>query len=387
MNTLQHLLELRRGLATRIIVAQTLFLALIWFGTVDYTGTYAGADLAQYRKMATAAPSFDPSVPAPFAYRVAVPFMVGVLFPQNNIPGFQLLHLVLVLALAIQFFRVLRVYGAQDAYALVAVSLMVWNPYLGGFLMFNPFQAGDTLAYLLLLVALEALHKRSVVLFGVALLASATVRETPLLIIPAAAFALRKDTRAQLKFMAAAIPAIAMYVLLRVIIPISNPQWSMASLPVDYAPELLSPVRWGRMLLNSFAPLSLLFGVIFYTHRRELREHAAELLLVLGLAAASFTGADTERLFSPAMLILLIVVRPYLERYLSSSRFRAVLVVCVVACSYHFIYARYGPMIPKLLYYATALACTMIVGWMGLQMELRAQREQQLQGAQPGRLQ
>lgn len=237
MNTLQDLLELRRGLATRIIIAQTLFLALIWFGTVDFSGAYAGADLAQYRKMAAAAPSIDPSVPAPFAYRVAVPFMVGVLFPQNNIPGFQLLHIVLLLALAIQFFRVLRVYGAQEYYALIAVSLVLWNPYLGGFLMFNPFQAGDTLAYLLLLVSMEALHKRSAPLFGIALLVAATVRETPLLIIPAAAVALRKDTNALLRFMAAAIPSLAIYVLLRVVIPTSNPQWSMATLLVDYAPN------------------------------------------------------------------------------------------------------------------------------------------------------
>lgn len=135
------------------------------------------------------------------------------------------------------------------------------------------------------------------------------------------------------------------------------------------------------MLLNSFAPLSILFGVILFRHRHQLREHAAELLLVLGLAAASFTGGDTERLLSPAVLLLLIVLRPYVERYLSSSRFRAALVICVAACSYHFIYARYGPMIPKLLYYSTALACTIMIGWMGLQMDVGSQRDGQKQGA------
>ena len=363
MEFLQQLLEQRRGLATRIIVAQTLFLALIWFGTVDFTGVYAGADLAQYKRMAAAAPSFDPSIPAPFAYRIAVPFVVGVLFPQNNVPGFQLLHLVLVLALAIQFFRVLRQYGANEAYALVAVTLVVWNPYLGGFLMFNPFQAGDTLAYLLLLVALEAYRKRSALVFGIALILAATVRETPLLIVPAAAFALRKDTRMMLRFMIAALPALAVFVMIRMLIPSSNPQWSILSTLADYAPDAISPERWGRMLINTCAPLSLLVMTIIRKNWKDLGSYPAELSLMVALTAASFTGGDVERLLSPVLLLLLIVLRPYVETYLKNARFNLALAIAVPVCANHFIYARYGSFLPNTAYYALSLASSMLVAW------------------------
>ncbi len=365
MHALTAIIEQRKGIAIRILIAQVLFLALCWFGTVDYAGRYAGADLAQYRAMAQAAPSLHHDIPAPFAYRVAVPWLVGMTFPGDDVSGFAVFHLLLVLALAIQFFRLLKLYGASEPLALVLVSVALWNPYFGGFLLYNPFQAGDALAYLLMLVALEGTKRHSPLLFGSALLVAALVRETPFLLIPAVMLAHGTDRRNVIALSLSSLPAVAVFILARHTITVSNPEWSLVSTLSAYAPELFSPERWGRLLINTCAPLSFLMMALVWRERRTSRFLSVEGLLGAGIVAACFLGGDVERLASPLLLLVLLSFHHHLDECLQDANFRYALLAGVVFCSLHFLFAAY-PLIPKVPYYAGALLFSGCVLWTGV---------------------
>ncbi|MFM7773662.1 MAG: hypothetical protein ACKO9V_02305 [Candidatus Kapaibacterium sp.] len=364
MHALTHIIGHRQGIAVRILIAEVLFLALCWFGTVDFVGRYAGADLAQYRTMAQAAPGLASGIPAPFAYRIAVPWMVGTIFPTDDVTGFVVFRLLLVIALVMQFFRVLKLYGASEPVALVLASIALWNPYLGGFLLYNPFQAGDTLAYVLMLCALEGYRRHSLVVFGCALFAAAFVRETPLLIIPALLFMPRADRTRLRGLLLSALPALMAFILIRRLIDVPNTSWSLFSTLVSYLPESVSLERWGRMLLNAFAPLSLLVILLLRRESAVIRTYAVECALGVGILLASFLGGDVERLVSPVLFLLLLVLRPTLERCFNDSAFTYALTVGVIVCSLHFLFARY-PLIPKVPYYAGAAVSCVLVLWTG----------------------
>lgn len=365
MNALRSLLDQRKGLALRILIAEVLFIALFWCGNVDYKNIYSGTDLAQYRKMAQCAPSFDSTIPAPFAYRIGVPWMVSALSPGDDAAGFKLIQLVLVLALCIQFFRVLKLYGTHESTALVLTSIALWNPYLGEFLLFNPFQAGDTCAYLLMLIALEGFKRNSVAVFAIALLLGAGVRETPMLIVPALLLAERSPIKKRLLFLAAAMPSLAMYVFIRSIVPVGNPEWSLLSTLVLYTPEVASVERWGRLALNTCAPLSLLFGAFAWRQRTTRWFVTEESYLAAAIVACSFLGGDVERLAAPATLLLLIMFRSSLEQCLEYAPFRYLLAIGIVFCSLHFLYARYT-ILPKMVYYGGAVFFCGMILWTGL---------------------
>lgn len=365
MITLRTLVEQRTGLALRILIAEVLFVALFWSGSVDYKNTYSGTDLAQYRKIAQSAPSFDNTIPAPFAYRIGVPWMVSVVSPKDDASGFKLIQLVLVLALYIQFFRVLKLYGTHESTALIIASTALWNPYLGEFLLFNPFQAGDTCAYLLMLIALEGFKRNSVAVFALALLLGATVRETTMLIVPAIVLAELSPIKKRLFFLAAALPSMAMYVIIRSMVPIGNPDWSILSTLVSYAPEVASVERWGRLVVNTCAPLSLLFGAFAWRERTTRWFVTEESYLAAAIVACSFLGGDVERLAAPVTLLLLIIFRSSLERCLDYAPFRYLLAIGIVFCSLHFLYARYT-ILPKMVYYGGAVFFCGVVLWTGL---------------------
>jgi hypothetical protein len=349
-------------LAFAVIVVQVVFLSCCWFGTIDYLGEFSGIDLAQYQRMARAAPDIDAGVPAPFAYRVAVPYVVGVLFPTDVVLGFRISAFVLMMFLAVQFYRLLRLYEASQTYAMVSVAVVLWNPYLGGYIFFNPFQAGDAFAYLLMLVALEALLRKKYGALALALLIGATVRETTMLLVPAAILA-AVSSRERNKLLIASVPALLVFSTLRYLVPVANTDWSLFATALDYAQYSLAPVRWGRLLVNAFAPLSAVLGLAMWQHLRTMRRPSVEDLLGVGIIASTFLGGDVERLAGPALFLLLLRLRPYLERFFERRIFLVVLLTGVVLCSLHFMFSQLAPF-PKLVYYSGAALWSVLLATM-----------------------
>ena len=314
---------------------------MVWlYGTIDYLGEFAHVDLRHYRAMAQAAPGLS-DTPSPFAYRWLGPYAVGLL-PVPDPLGFRLLTTSALVLLPVAFFGFLRRLGLGASVAAFTAALLPFNPYVFGFPAFNPFQIGDALALVLIVLAFSALVDRRWLLYALALAVGVLAREPVLLVLPAGFVFLweRGTLRSDgLRCLVASLPALVVFLLLRVLLPADGP--GLLVLLVDHAVKASDPVTWYRLLVNAWAPLSFIPLVFFRTTRVFVRRHLYLVAFAVLVLASALFGGDQERLVAPAFITVYALVGYVLQRHMWTRLARIVLVLAAVVTSLHHLTARF----------------------------------------------
>ncbi len=363
-------LDERRGLAVRLLMLAVVFCFVIWFQRIDYQGQFAHTDLEAYRAMAHAAPGLSTTVTAPFAYRIFVPYVIGLLGPDDY-DGFQVAALVSVGFLALQFYRLLKRHRSRTSVALGLSVLLVLQPYLSGFVLFDVFQAGDALSLALLLLMIEAFEERRPFLIALALIPAVATREISLFILPfilTSMIATREWQRGALA-LAACVPGIGFWLWLHWVIPISNPGYSTVALLRDYAPDLVQPIPWIRIVFNACTPYCLLFLAWPKDALRFIRSYPAYGVVALLFLGTAFVAGDKERMVAPMSMVMLLFVALVDDwrGVLNVSWFRTLVALTALVCSMHFLFARVG--IPdKRVYYGLCIVCDLAVAVAALRL-------------------
>lgn len=285
-----------------LLLGALVFIAgLFWYGSIDYSGEFAHVDLAQYRRMAQAAPSIDITVPAPFAYRILPSWLVGVT-PLPDVLAFRLWTLAIMLLLVLVLYRFLVQHGATEHTSLLLSLLFIANPYICGLTLFDYFQLCDALSLLFILLMIQSIENKQLVSFGLLLLAGALTREVNLLMLPVAlVYYLQQHQRGYaFRILIAAIPAAAAFVCVRLLMQPENTGWSLSGAFGEYLYKARSAEVWVRLFFNSFAPLSLIPLVCWRESKEFLTKNKHLLLFILLVFISTFFGKDTERLFAPA---------------------------------------------------------------------------------------
>ncbi len=312
------------------------------YGEIDWAGRFAGVDLRHYRLMAQAAPGLSADRPQPFAFRIGGPWLAGLL-PLRDPAAFLALAVVASLGLLAAFYGYLRrVEGVAAGAAAVAGAVFALNPYLWGFNVFNPFQVGDTVGLLALVGAFWALERRHWGWLAVALALGALFRETALLALPAVAVrVLQRDRRDAGPAALAVLPAVGVFVALRLLVPHEG-GLGLGEALVEYLTKVGRPTVWFRLLVGAFAPLSLFPLVFWPTARAFFRARLHYLVYGLAVLASCFFGGDNERLMQPAFLPFYAFVAVVVERHLGGRRWALALVLlCAWAASLHHLQARF----------------------------------------------
>ncbi len=317
-------------------------LVMVWlYGTIDYLGEFAHVDLRHYRVMAQAAPGFA-DVPQPFLFRPLAPYLAGLL-PAPDPAAFYLLSAGALIVLVVLLYDLMQRQGRPPEVAAFTAVLLALNPYAFGFFAFNFFQLADVLAMLSILVAFHALGERRWWLLALTLSLGVLAREPAVLVAPVAFVLLweRGTLRSEgLALALAVLPGLLLFVGLRLIAePTGGP--SLVQTFINASGKAARPETWYRLLVNAWAPLSLLPLVFFRTTAAFVREHrylAAFAALVL---LSAFFGGDQERLVAPALIVAYPLFAALIEHHLWTTRARIVLALAAVATSLHHLTARF----------------------------------------------
>lgn len=357
-----------------------LALVMAWFyGTIDYLGLFADVDLKHYRAMAQAAPGLA-DVPRPFAHRLLGPYLVGLL-PVPDAVGFRLLTTAGLIALTLLLYRFLVRLGLTPSTAFFTSALLPFNPYVFGFPAFNPFQLGDVAVMALVVLAFLALLDRRWGLYALALALGAATREPALLAIPAAAVFLweRGTLRADVgRWLLASLPAIAVFFALRLAIPADGP--GFVFLLLDHVGKAAAPQTWYRLLVNAWAPLSLLPLVFFRTTRVFVRRHLFLVAFAALVLLSALFGGDQERLVAPAFIAVYALVGTLIERDRWPGWARGVLIAAAALTSLHHLTARF-PLPDRMWTIALSLLALAVATAVGLWV--RCQRSEHAASAAP----
>ncbi len=325
------------GAATLAVVA----LALYLYGGIDYLGEYAGADLRHYRAMAEAAPGLADDRPRPFAYRIGAPWLAGVT-PLPDPLAFRLWTVLASLTLAGALYAyLLRLVRPRTA-ALTTV-LFALNPYLFGFNAFDYFQLGDVLAHLVVLGSFWLLEERRWAALALVLGLGVCVREAAVLVVPVAFVwaaqqgALRRDGPA---LAGIAVLAVGAFVGLRLVVE-ARGGYGLVEALLEEGRKASRPATWFRLLVNAWAPLSLLPLVFLGTARDFLRERLHLVALFGCVLVSAFFGHDQERLMQPAFAAVYPLMAVLIDRHLRTLWVEGVLLGAGVLTSLHHVTARF----------------------------------------------
>lgn len=365
---------------TRLHVLGLAALAFVmaWlYGSIDYLGEFAHVDLRHYRAMAQAAPGLA-DVPRPFAHRLLGPYLVGLL-PVPDPLGFRLLTTGALIVLVILLYAFLLRLGLTRPVAFLTSALLPFNPYVFGFPAFNPFQLDDVLVMAFVVLAFLALLDRRWLLYALVLALGAATREPALLVIPAALLYLWRQgpSRAELeRWLFASLPAIAVFVGLRLTLAAEGPGFFV--LLFDHVEKAASPGTWYRLLVNAWAPLSLLPLILFETTRAFIREYLFLVgFAVLVLLSAMF-GGDQERLVAPAFVAVYPLVGYLIQHERWSPWTKGVLVAAAFLTSLHHLTARFPLPSRTWTILLSLLALTAVAG---VGIWVRSQRSQRMSPA------
>lgn len=319
-----------------------LALVMTWlYGSIDYLDEFAHVDLRYYRVMAQAAPGLADDAARPFAHRLLGPYLVGLL-PVSDPVGFRLLTTGTLVLLTLLLYTFLLRLGLTPAVAAFTAALLPFNPYVFGFPAFNPFQLDDVLVMALIVLAFLAVSYGRWGVYALTLALGATAREPALLVIPAAFVyvwergALRTEGR---RWLLASLPALAIFVLLRVAVPAEGP--GLAYLLLDHVEKAAVPQTWYRLLVNAWAPLSLLPLVLFENARAFARQHLYLIVFATLVLLSAMFGGDQERLVAPAFILVYPLIGHLVqhERWVPWTRY--VLIAAALLTSLHHLTARF----------------------------------------------
>jgi len=321
--------HLRAALLIGAVIAALIFL----YGRIDPEAkAYAGWDLHHYRAMAESSPGLDAAVSGPYVYRVLGPYLAGLL-PGSVDQGFYILALVFSLALAWLLYGFLIRQGIDHTSALTTVVLFALNKYFFGLTLWDYFQLCDLLGLVALLGGLWAMLEGRWFLFGLTLCLGAMARESALLIIPASLAYVcetRRNRRDIGLWAAAVVPGIAVFVLLRFLVPTPGGPSLLDSFLINIK-KLQSIVPWFGMTVNGLGPLSFLPLIFWRTTKAYFSGRLYLLLLALLIFISALFGWSNERLMAPIFVVFYPLLAVIVRDCLKQSR---TLIIIIMVCTF-----------------------------------------------------
>ena len=362
--------------ATAVVLGAAAVLA--WsYGLID-PAFHPDADLRHYGPMAEAWPGLSADRPQPFAFRPLGPWLAGLVTAPLGLPvrlGFYAWALPLSLALAALTLRFLKRLGLPAGPAALATVLFLLNPYLFGFNIFNAYHLGDLIAQLVVIGGLWLVLEARYVPFA-ALLALGVLAREPAVLVPVAGLALLAQQKRLWNegavLVTAAAPAAFLFVALRLWIPHEMGN-SLAAALAMYAPLLVRPDVWYRLLINVWAPLTPLLILFSHTAWSFLRAKLYLVVLFMLVLASTFLGGDVERLMQPASVAVYAAFGAVIARHLWRPTPVAILLVAGCAAHLHHLSARF-PLPSRELRIALSLAALGAVATLALAVRLRERR-------------
>jgi hypothetical protein len=336
-----------------LLLCITLALAYLLYDTVDYLGAQSSIDLRHYRIMAQAAPAFLQHEDAPFVYRPLPPWIAGIVgrLVGGDVNGFFVATIIVVLVGAYSVKLFLQKHGVLEPTSTMLASVSILSPSVFGGSVFNPFQLTDAMGIALIVLGLMALENESWIMFGLCLLLGALTRETVLLLVPLAV--LKRNTM----LMLACIPAIAVAVGIREWAIVHNEGWTLWGNLEIYIQKAASAKVWYRILINAFAPISLLPLAVASVSWKTVKRHAPVFILAAIIGTSVFVGADVERLLGPAFIAVALAAGTILDKILHRRFLIILTIVLALTPLFHPAYSRFD-VFTKEASYAVSFLCT-----------------------------
>ena len=334
---------MRTHVINLLILAITTTAMIFLYGRMDYTSKqFEGWDLHDYRKMAAASPHLATDVSRPFGYRIGGPYLVG-LVPQPIDTTFYLFAIVASYAVVGLFYGFLSFVGLSPPIAAISTFLFTTNKYFFGLTVWDYFQINNLLCQSLIVVMFWAMLSDRWKTFAAALFVAAFIREVSMMLIPVAALRLweQNELRRRLpQFVLLVLPAVIVFVLLRVFIPTVGGDTLVDAIKKNVPLQLTfeSMFRW---LVNSFAPLTLVPLVFFDSTIQFFRERKFALLFLLLVSTSLCFGTDTELLMAPTFIVFYWLIGTILQEYRWDRISLGLVIVACAAASMHHTIARF----------------------------------------------
>lgn len=318
-------------------------LMIVLYGQINYMlEPFAHWDLSSYRKMALASPEINSDIPIPFAYRVLGPYIVGLL-PIPDTIGFYIFSIFFSICLSFQFYYLLRYIGLSTTISTVTVALFLFNKYLFGITIWNYFQINDLLSLNFIIIILLSIWRNQWIVFGVMLVLGAITKEISMLMIPVAFLYIMEKKELSTKWkrvVVAIIPALVVYILIRVLIPTTG-GYSLLESFLIYSQKVWSPESIFRKLVNSYLPFYFI-PFIFFKHTLQFFRTKKYMLLYISLVFFStFFGSNNERLIAPTFIVFYILIGTILQELNPNKTFLLFLMVIGFLSSFHHVFAKY----------------------------------------------
>lgn len=312
-------------------------------GTVPYTRPpfLRGWDLYNYRLMAQAAPHIDFSVCPPYIYRVCGPYLVGLL-PIPDPQAFHLAAIALSLVLVVAYFSLLCQLGLSQRSASMATILLTMNRYFFGFTAWDFFQIDDLISELILVLLFKSMFKGNWWKYSILLLVGALSRETVFIIVPATLVYLwesKKLKSAQWPFIAAVLPGLAVFIVLRIVLKSTSPDHEIG-LPESglayyswafsrYLIHFFSPATLLRRLVNAFVPFSFLPVIFLGQTGKFLAKYKHMAVFYFLVFVSTVFGGDAERLMAPSFIVFYFFLGTIIEKTIVAKPFQFIVVVAI----------------------------------------------------------
>lgn len=313
-----------------LIILAAFIVMVLLYGRIDFSDPkYSELDLVQYRAMAEAFPGIADTEMQPYCYRILTPWVVGLL-PLPDYHAFYIIAIGSSLALVVLLYLFLCYQGISREVAMTTTVLFMFNRFFFGLNIWDYFQIVDTLSLLYLVALVWTMLKSRWITFGFVLLMGALTRETAMLMIPVSLFHLwergkfRDEYR---KWIAAIIPAIAVFVLLRFLIEPTGGLDPWHGL-LKNVRRLGTPGAWFGLTVNGFIPLTFLPLVFLKKTITFFLENKYAFVLILIVFAGSQLGGENERLMAPSFIAFYPLIGRILQDHL--YRFRGFMIVAVI---------------------------------------------------------
>ena len=300
-----------------LIIAVVTVFVLFFTGQINYhLPKYQASDLHKYFAMAETSPELNLNIIKPFAYRILVPWIAGLL-PFSIPVNFFLLNIVFLFLLPIVFYSVLTEFNLSRNVALLLTITFQMNRYFFQFLSWNYFQTCDTIALTVLFASFIFIKRKNWTALFLILPLSILAKEYALIILPAGLYYFliqQRDKKQIFLFLFLSFFTVAVYFLIRLLLSVNQG----ADLLTQYTTiefYYSRPMLFLKKYVASFIPFGLL-PVIFY---KELINFFKKypFLFVYSLTAVviSYFG-EAERMMAP-----LAVAYYFFIGYLLNKRF------------------------------------------------------------------
>ncbi len=300
-----------------VILSLVAILSILLSGSIDYqNSSYSNMDFNKYISMAEASPEIETNIIRPFVYRIAMPWLVGIL-PFSIPTSFLILNSISLFLLSTVFYLFLLEYKTDENLALVITIIFQFNRYFFQFLGWNYFQVSDTLSLTLLFYSFLLLRNKNFIGLFFIMVFGVLVKEYMLIFIPAGfALLIEKGVNKKKLFFFSIISIVSVLTFwgIRMVIPTEGGE----SLFIQYTTQLLyysKPTLLIKRFIIPFSPFGLI-PFLFYKDMFIFFQREKHLFIYfLTVVALSFFG-ESERLMAPLTPVYFLFIAELIKKYL-----------------------------------------------------------------------